>query len=172
MDSLNLILNTVMGIFLLRDDPSMARIYQFLITTCCSMCAEQCGGGLSCLLPFVICNVITVVLQILLNGVIQFLIKGFQDLANPSQWPNSIFGFAFGLYFISVLAALVAQIAGSYIGWQAYKVVRDSGVTQSGGDWGGGQASGGGGAVQAPARESRPASNFQPFTGGGQRLGS
>merc|ERR1719379_1538089 len=82
MSSFNLILNTVVGIFLLNDDEHMGPIYQFMITTCCQSCAEQCRGGMSCLMTFILCNLITVVMDVLLNRTIEQIFKGFDVVAS------------------------------------------------------------------------------------------
>ncbi|CAK0845362.1 unnamed protein product [Prorocentrum cordatum] len=179
---LNLVLNTVIGIFLLRDDPQVVQIYQFLATTCCSWCSEQCGGGMSCLVTFIACNLIMVVFDVLFNHIISFFIDGFKTLTDGAQqWPNQYFGFAFALYMVAKLGAFLAEIVGSWHGYKAYREAQNSGVTSSGGDWGrssGGSALSGGtmplarDQPDAPARESRPAPGFQPFSGGGNRLDS
>eukprot|EP00931_Biecheleriopsis_adriatica_P098226 TRINITY_DN72168_c0_g1_i1.p1 TRINITY_DN72168_c0_g1~~TRINITY_DN72168_c0_g1_i1.p1 ORF type:complete len:243 (+),score=45.50 TRINITY_DN72168_c0_g1_i1:56-730(+) len=169
LNSLNLILNTVIGIWLLKDDPTIARVYDFLARTCCGPCAEQCQGGMNCLMSFIICNVITVVLSVLLDGSIQYVIHSFSIMLNAVDFYDA---FILWLLLASTAGALVAQIVGSVYAWLAYKEVRDSGVTMSGGDW----ASGGTAYPQArdvePARPARPAANFTPFQGGGNRLGS
>jgi ABC-type multidrug transport system fused ATPase/permease subunit len=178
---LNLVINTIVGIFLLRDDPQIAQIYELLAKTCCSWCSEQCGGGMSCLVSFIACNLIMVVFDVLLNNIIGVFIAGFKTLSDGAQqWPNQYYGFAFALYMVAKLGAFVAEILGSWQGYKAYREAQSSGVTGSGGDWG--RSTGTplrGGTMQlareqpdAPARESRPAPEFQPFSGGGNRLGS
>merc|ERR1719203_781290 len=67
INSFNVILNGVFGIFLLKDDPQMERVYTFLVTTICQSCQDQCPTGMQCLLPFVMVNAMTVVLNILLG---------------------------------------------------------------------------------------------------------
>lgn len=182
--SLNVVLNMIIGIFLLKHDPYMGRMHNFLVTTCCRQCEDSCGGGMSCLMTFVLCNTITVVFDLLLNGIIGWIISAIGAVFDPSQWTSSIFGFVLALNVASVIVAYGAQTTGAVQGFLAYRQARDSGVTATPGEWGGG--GGGGGAPfmrgggnsaypaareDAPARESRPAQNFQPFSGGGQRLG-
>eukprot|EP00928_Gymnodinium_smaydae_P073256 TRINITY_DN56495_c0_g1_i2.p1 TRINITY_DN56495_c0_g1~~TRINITY_DN56495_c0_g1_i2.p1 ORF type:complete len:263 (-),score=46.28 TRINITY_DN56495_c0_g1_i2:31-720(-) len=167
--SLNLLLNTVIGIFLLRDDPQIGRIYKFLVTTICQACGDQCGGGMSCLMTFVLCNAITVVMNLLLDNVLGALIAASQTLFTVGLGPYD--ATVVMLLFVSLLVSLVSQILGAWNGWKAYTTVRDSGVTASGGgEWGG---SGGypTAAERGQAREARPAPGFQPFSGGGNRLG-
>lgn len=184
LDSFNLFLNTVVGVFLMRDDPQIGRIYEFLVRTCCGPCAENCGGGMSCLMTFILCNAITVVMQLLFDGAIGTLINGFQLMfSGASMGLGAIPEIAFALWVISFAAALFAQILGCWFGWKAYQQARATGTSAQPGTYGGG---GGGGptgtgwrtsggrnsAANEGSRESRPAAGFAPFTGGGQRLGT
>merc|ERR1719310_1529792 len=66
--SFNLILNVLIGIFLLNDEPAFKPVYQFMMETCFQPCADRCEGGMSCLMTWVLCNCLTVVLDILLNN--------------------------------------------------------------------------------------------------------
>lgn len=174
MASLNLILNGVFGIFLLRDDPLLGRAHHCLSTTVFGACREQCGGGMQCLQPFILVNIVTVVLNLILNPAdLAFVVKQFHVLLEPAAWPNPLWGFAYLLMAVSTLAAYTSQIAGAFIGWQAYKVVRDMGTSSTPRTW----APAGGYPMasegnDAPARESQPAPGFQAFHGGGNRLGS
>ncbi|CAL1156024.1 unnamed protein product [Cladocopium goreaui] len=68
VSSLNLILNALIGVWMLKDDSTIGRIYAFLGRSCCKPCTEQCQGGLTCLMPFIICNLITVLLGLILNN--------------------------------------------------------------------------------------------------------
>mmetsp|Transcript_52273 Transcript_52273/g.118029 ORF Transcript_52273/g.118029 Transcript_52273/m.118029 type:complete len:243 (-) Transcript_52273:89-817(-) len=184
--SVNIVLNAIIGIFLLKHDPLMGRMHNFLVTTCCSSCEDTCGGGMSCLITFALCNTITVVFDLLLNGVIGWIISAIGAVFDPAQWTSPIFGFVLAVNVISVILCYVTQTTGAVQGFLAYRQARDSGVTATPGDWGGGGGGpymGGGfpqqgrapmnaGRDDAPARESRPNQNFQPFSGGGQRLGS
>jgi len=181
-DLINIGLNTVVGVFLLRDDPDMARIYHCLMTTVCSVCGEQCGSGgaMSCLMPFMIMNALTVVIALLLNNAIPDIISGLKTLFSPQLWQSSYWGFGFMLFFVSYVAVLVAETVGTVFAYKVYKQARDdfSGVQASGGgSWG----QGGPGQQARMMRrnddeESRPAapapSRFQPFGGSGQTLGS
>ncbi|CAE7416365.1 Cdc40 [Symbiodinium natans] len=170
LSSLNLILNTFIGIWLLKDDALIGKIFDFLARTCCGTCAEQCQGGMTCLMPFIICNILTVVLQIILSAAIQLIIRDFNKMLNAVTFYDA---FRLWLLVVTTVGALVAQIVGSIYGYLAYREVRDSGVTMTGGDW----SSGGTAYPQAREsrdempRDSRPAANFQAFQGSGQRLG-
>lgn len=183
LDSLNLFLNTVVGVFLMRDDPQIGRIYKFLSSTCCGPCAENCGGGMSCLMSFIICNAITIAMQILLDNAIGILLGGLRAIfTNGNMGIGMIQELAFAFWVIFFVAAFVAQVLGAWFGWKAYSQARAGGTSSREGTWGGGNSggptganwrSGGAAAREAPsAREGRPASGFHPFTGGGQRLGT
>lgn len=195
VSSFNLILNTVVGIFLLSDDEHLGPVYKFMITTCCSSCSEQCRGGMSCLMTFVLCNLITVVMEVLLNRTIEMILKGFEVVFTYGV-NTSTTKAAFLLYLISVTLAFVAQSIGSWHGWKAHQEAQAIGTTvvpgtwnaaqpASGGgggwnDWGGGQlGSGGGGQANQVEMQDRPAQGgqagpaapFQAFSGQGNRLG-
>merc|ERR1719436_63440 len=73
--SLNLMLNCVVGIFLLNEDEHLKQAYDFMVRTCFSPCHDQCNGGMSCLVTFAICCCITVFLDVLLYGAINNIIK-------------------------------------------------------------------------------------------------
>jgi len=178
MDSINLILNTVVGIFLLNDDPFFNKIYAFFLRTCCQGCADQCGGGMSCLMSFIICNLFTILMQVFLpspaEGTIGQLIAEFKMIFEGES-SGPIAGLGLALFAVGTLAAFLGQILGCWFGWKAYQAARDRGVTGQGGDW---ERSGGGAPInpraqdQQQAREARPAAGFLPFQGGGTRLGS
>ncbi|CAJ1401349.1 unnamed protein product, partial [Effrenium voratum] len=167
ISSLNLFLNTLIGIWLLKDDALIGRTYNFLGRTCCGPCTEQCQGGLTCLMPFILCNLLTVTLSLILNNDIGMMIALFKNMQNAVTFYDA---FVYLLWLVSALGAILAQVLGSIYGYLAYREIRDSGVTSSGGDWGGGYPQ-----AREEAREARPAapaSNFQAFAGSGQRLGS
>mmetsp|Transcript_8265 Transcript_8265/g.24374 ORF Transcript_8265/g.24374 Transcript_8265/m.24374 type:complete len:250 (-) Transcript_8265:41-790(-) len=192
--SLNLILLCVVGIFLLNEDEHLKVLYNFMQTTCCHFfadhppCQDQCRGGMSCLLSFVICCAMTVFLDIVLGGVIQVIYSGFEMFL---QGRHRIIAM---VYVLSTASALVSQIVGAWYGWKAYKEARDIGTSvvpgswadeqaQAGGGggnaapasssmWGGGWAGGGGaGAAASGGGSQPPPGGFQAFSGSGNRLG-
>lgn len=185
MTSMNLLLNTVIGIFLLRDDRDIGRIHQLLINSCCSTCHEQCDGSLRCLMPFVICLVVTVLLD-LLQGEVVFVC---QLLADPKLWAASAsaHNMLIIVWAISAPTAFVSQTLGAFFGWQAFKELRgaDPGAALGGnlggyapppfrpaGDAVGVRPSDGLAAVGSQALRGAPAQHtFKPFSGQGQRLG-
>eukprot|EP00443_Scrippsiella_acuminata_P132550 CAMPEP_0115763968 /NCGR_PEP_ID=MMETSP0272-20121206/101821_1 /TAXON_ID=71861 /ORGANISM="Scrippsiella trochoidea, Strain CCMP3099" /LENGTH=144 /DNA_ID=CAMNT_0003209747 /DNA_START=268 /DNA_END=698 /DNA_ORIENTATION=+ len=138
---------------MLRDDPQIGRMYHCLITTICQSCSDQCGGGTQCLMTYIISNVITLVINLLSGGDISYVFHYFGTFTEPRAWDSPLYGFYFFLLAVCIIGVYTSQICGSWFGYQAYKEVRDSGVTQSGGAW----ASGGGGPVGGypTARESR-----------------
>lgn len=174
LNSLNMILSTVSGIFLLRDDPLIGRIYAFLARTCCQMCTQQCAGGMSCLMNFVMVTAICILMD-LIAGNFGVIWTGFTILFDPSSWPTGFGAFVFLISFPSMVVAEASQFLGCYFGYQAYKQAVTLGLGQSGGDWGGGAASAGtsfrSGDANQPSAPPAP-SQFQAFAGGGQRLGS
>lgn len=193
--SFNLILNTVVGIFLLNEDEHLGPIYGFMLTTCCQPCQEQCRGGMSCLMTFVLCNLITVVLDVLLSNTITKILKGVEALfyPQPDSPTDAVSKVAFVLYLMSVIIALVAQAIGCWQGWKAHQQAQQDGhhVVPGESDWG--QPSGGGGGwnnwgggrvgedrgrpAQAEMQETpapgagRASAGFQAFSGQGNRLG-
>lgn len=180
VNSFNLILNTIVGIFLLRDDPLIGRVHQFLARTCCQTCDQSCGGGMNCLMTFALCNAITALMDLLLNNMIGFTIEGVRTILNPSEWPAGIYGFELSIFILATIAGYAAQTVAAVYGFLAYRRAQALGTTATpgSGSWGGG---GYGGGAQypparedpgaAPQREARPGPNFQPFGGSGQRLG-
>lgn len=190
--SFNLILNTVVGIFLLYDDEHLGPLYRFMMQTCCQPCADQCRGGMSCLMAFVLCNLITVVMDVLLNGYVQMIIHGFDMLLEHDSAGSTSNRIAFALYLLSVTGALVSQAIGTWQGWKAYQEAQTMGVSVVAGDEGwrapGAGANGGGGGnfwsggrggrqrdqeMEEPPRQqgARPAQGFTAFSGAGHRLG-
>lgn len=182
---LNLGLNTLMGIFLLRDDHSIGKIYQFLMNNCFQSCGQMCTGGMGCLVPFVLCNFITVVLDLLLGPTLIIVIKEVPLLLHPAEWASPVAWLENLAFTLSAFSALAAQGAAAYFGWQAYKVAASSFLGPDvpymplgpGQQLGGGQppapsrSGGGGGYVPPTVRQAPAAQPFQPFSGQGQRLG-
>lgn len=185
---LNLGLNTLLGIFLLRDDASLGKIYTFLMTHCFQSCGPACTGGMGCLFPFVLCNLITVVLDVLLGPTLIILFKEVPLLTKPDQWTSLLEWLVNLVFTVASASALVAQACAAYFGWQAYKVATASmlGSDQPYMPLGGGQQLGGGGGAPAaqggfrppggsyrppPHRQAPTQQDFKPFSGQGQRLG-
>jgi len=177
----NMLINAIFGIWLLKDDPGIGRVYESLATTCCSMCAEQCPGGMGCLVPFGLTCLVSVVFDTLLNNAIGMIIASVRLIFDPETWDNTLLGTLTSLYLISTIAAYVSQLGAVIFTWLAYRAARDmapNGMT--GGDW---QDSGGMGGGQVyrqgtqDAREVRPSAPpapaaFQAFSGSGRTLGS
>jgi len=173
LDFLVLFLNCVAAIWLLSDDADVGKLYECLVRTFCSGCADQCRGGLQCLLPLVIINVIAFIVQ-LLNGDLNRSFQAFNLVFGAQQMTLSVI--IFFLYGLSTLTIFIVEIGNTVVGCQAYSQAQraTSGVTAQDGTWG--QS----GNVRfardrrddAPAREAQPAAGFEPFQGGGNRLGS
>eukprot|EP00930_Biecheleria_cincta_P075013 TRINITY_DN62210_c0_g1_i1.p1 TRINITY_DN62210_c0_g1~~TRINITY_DN62210_c0_g1_i1.p1 ORF type:complete len:316 (-),score=31.13 TRINITY_DN62210_c0_g1_i1:111-1058(-) len=54
-----LLVDIVVGIFLLNHDDDFKPAYSFMMETCFSACADQCRGGMSCLSNFVLINLVS-----------------------------------------------------------------------------------------------------------------
>lgn len=176
--SLSFIMNLLCGIFLLKDDPSpffnLQQVYQCLVGTCCAMCAE-CGSGMTCLQPYMMVSFLNAFLTLLLPGGTISIV----NYVNSRKDANLIAGY---ICIASTILIIVVQVAGGYIAYTAYKIARDMGPGEpmGGGQWSQGGGGGGGFAPYTPQsnpqrqearQEARPAANFTPFAGGGQRLG-
>eukprot|EP00747_Dinoflagellata_sp_TGD_P040607 gnl/TRDRNA2_/TRDRNA2_140973_c0_seq1.p1 gnl/TRDRNA2_/TRDRNA2_140973_c0~~gnl/TRDRNA2_/TRDRNA2_140973_c0_seq1.p1 ORF type:complete len:257 (-),score=33.23 gnl/TRDRNA2_/TRDRNA2_140973_c0_seq1:3-773(-) len=194
IDSLNIILNSVVGIYLLKDDPHclLGGAYRCLTTTICQLCNEQmCPGGMTCLLPFMIMNLITVALDILLNQVVQNMIADTKLVIQREYWTDLnkllLKSIPFVIYAVSTFFSYLGQLVGAWHAWKAHQQAQALGIfaAAGGGDWADDDAAGGsggyaGGNAQAVPAE-RPAAggpvrppaqqNFVPFGGTGQRLG-
>lgn len=131
-ESLNLILNTIIGCFLLNEDPTLGKVYQLFMQTCLQSCQESCQGGMNCLLPFILCNVITAVMDIILSGVVGNIISLFSQLTTLP--PDTAVGAV--IFLVASVCALTAQIVGAVYGYLAYRAAKDLGVTVTRGFWG------------------------------------
>merc|ERR1712216_975009 len=80
VNSLSLIMDLFLGVWVLKDDPSLAGVYHFFAVTCCNICATQCPGGLGCLLPFMVYNIVNILVAILIDGVIRDVVITAQQM--------------------------------------------------------------------------------------------
>eukprot|EP00747_Dinoflagellata_sp_TGD_P021276 gnl/TRDRNA2_/TRDRNA2_128396_c0_seq2.p1 gnl/TRDRNA2_/TRDRNA2_128396_c0~~gnl/TRDRNA2_/TRDRNA2_128396_c0_seq2.p1 ORF type:complete len:139 (+),score=16.41 gnl/TRDRNA2_/TRDRNA2_128396_c0_seq2:111-527(+) len=87
MALLNIFLNVVMGTFLLKNDPHLEGFYKCLAQTICQTCAEQGMGGLSCLMPFIVCTA--------LNCVFDFIYVVYQHANSLVHAPRKPCGNSF-----------------------------------------------------------------------------
>lgn len=180
MSSMYLVINSLMGIFLLRDDPQFTRIYNYLATNCFGACAQQCGGGMQCLTPFALTNFATAIMDVLggpvynvvfySNGGIPVDPKVFAELDDTTK---AVFQVNVTLWIVSILLAFVAETGCAYIGYQVYKEIAPGG----GGDYmplGGGPTAGGGGFGDPASRRGMPGPTpygAQTGSGGGRAVG-
>jgi len=180
--SFSLIFNTLVGIFLLKDDPQIGRIYQLLATTCCQICAQNCQGGMSCLMSFVICSLITIVMDFFFGNTLGVVRLCLARMATAEV--NLVYTIGGWLVILAAVGAFLAQGIGAFQGFKAYREAQDFGTSSQAGEWSGGggggagSAFGGGGSGGYPAASEAAGSSrratgpaFQPFSGGGQRLG-
>jgi len=182
-DAINILLNTLVGIWLFRHDDLIGQIHEFLARTCCQPCGEQCPGGMNCLMTFCYCNAITLVLAVLLNG---SQLAG--EISNMLKAPRTgdPRAIILGLYCFSCVLGFVAQLAGAIFAYLTYKELPNGGVSVTPGDsdWqpyrvggdrmrqtGSGGSTGSGRSPSFnPGRASAPPQ--QLFEGSGHRLGS
>jgi len=188
-NSLNAILNMIIGIFLLKDDPLVAPAHRCITRTCCSGCEDQCQGGMSCLCTWFFCCMITAVFGLLpVDGSdLMTVIVGFRLILNPhlaedTKWwlpvRSAVWFAMLALFTLATTVGLLAQIIG---GWQGMKGFQEVQMLEpQGGNWsmgrggldglGGGPATAGGmppsGGPPQGFREPPPSS-----AGGGQAVG-
>lgn len=171
--SINIALTAIIGIFLLNDDLHFKPVYDFMMQTCCQGCADQCQGGLTCLMAWGITNAINVFCDIFLSDQITHILKGFPSVFSPDNNRGATFTAAMFLLLCSYTASLIAQTVGAFQAWRVQQEVRglSEGFAGTPGNWSQEQnepqanASSGWGLSMAPAQ------NFQVFSGGGHRLG-
>merc|ERR1719253_731262 len=99
---------------------------------------------MSCLMTFILCNLITVVMDVLLNRTIEMILNGFQEVFSTGG-PTTTTKMAFFLYFTSVTASFTAQAIGCWQGWKAHQEARANGTEVVPGSWGAPDAGAGGG---------------------------
>eukprot|EP00403_Amphidinium_massartii_P009234 CAMPEP_0178410302 /NCGR_PEP_ID=MMETSP0689_2-20121128/20909_1 /TAXON_ID=160604 /ORGANISM="Amphidinium massartii, Strain CS-259" /LENGTH=225 /DNA_ID=CAMNT_0020031473 /DNA_START=88 /DNA_END=766 /DNA_ORIENTATION=+ len=132
---LSCFLNCVFGIWLLADDPKVGQLHQCLVRVFCQGCADQCRGGLQCLLPFCLVNVIAFVVQ-LIGGDFAACFRAFSNVFSAAQ--VQLAQMVILLNGVSYLAVFVAEIGNAVLGCQAYSAAQQiaSGVTAQDGTWG------------------------------------
>eukprot|EP00930_Biecheleria_cincta_P005854 TRINITY_DN106806_c0_g1_i1.p1 TRINITY_DN106806_c0_g1~~TRINITY_DN106806_c0_g1_i1.p1 ORF type:complete len:244 (-),score=20.92 TRINITY_DN106806_c0_g1_i1:233-889(-) len=124
LSGMNLLVNILLGIWLLRSDPTIKRIYDFLAQTCCSICTQdQFPKDLQCLVPFAFCNAITVVLAVL-QGAIQadwmiFRLASAVDVFDA---------FPLWLMLICTAGALISQTVGAIYAYFVWKECQNTGA--------------------------------------------
>jgi hypothetical protein len=198
---LNLAISVALGIFLLRDDPTLGKVHKCLVDTLCKACDENCGSQLRCLMPYTIYNLVTLFMDLLMQGIgfqmLSYCITGGVLPTGDGQtivWP-SIFDLqgliaqpltwlARMMFVISIPSSLLGEIGASYFGWKAMKQLRDEGEPAAPGGMPG--LGGGYQPLASQPRQPQPPFNagrsnsqappqqhtFQAFQGAGQRLGS
>lgn len=169
-NSSSIIISSLMGIWLLKDDPSMSQAYHFLVVTCCQLCGEQCPGGLNCLLPFVVYNTINVVFAILIDGVLRQVVIEGEELKEERATFVTIL---LWIFIVCLAGSCIAQVFAAVFGWQAYK---QASQLAGHGDFGGNATGTELIHIRRPnsqteAREAPPAAGFAAFSGQGHRLG-
>jgi len=130
--SLNMLLNIVVGIFLFNDDADFKPIYDFMLSTCCQGCHDQCPYGTGCLMTFVLVNAIDLLFTFLylyrFNMELQIILDP-SAARSDSQYVGAF------LYIVSQLITSIAQIVIVYQGWRAHQEILQSGVSTMLGDF-------------------------------------
>lgn len=173
--SLQEVLLLFIGIWLLKHDQHFRPIHEFLATTCCGLCSQNCQSGAGCLLPFSVISGTQVFFTVLFEFLLvdsrtfegTFIQKYRQLVAQDAMLAN----IGFYLFWGSKVMYVLMQILGCFMGYKGYKlftVLMDLGdipMPARGGGLGGGPMGGfggaggglGGGGTGGPGR----------FTGGG-----
>lgn len=188
LNSMNLTINILVGIFLLRDNPTFANIHQCLMTTVFQMCNQDqgCPGSMACLLPFVVTNFLTVAMDVLFPSKLFDLVTAGQgQLFDKQAWGNDPGSqFKHLLFTMAFYVALVSQLCAAVWGWKAYQQATEAqgGITSTPGTWGRDRPGGDGDRLggynppayrpAAPSGGSSRSPGWQPFSGTGQTLGT
>mmetsp|Transcript_14592 Transcript_14592/g.28735 ORF Transcript_14592/g.28735 Transcript_14592/m.28735 type:complete len:228 (+) Transcript_14592:53-736(+) len=169
--SLNLIFLCLTGIFLMNEDEHLKPAYNFMMTTCCHGCQEQCQGGMSCLMWFGVMCFFTLVMEVLAGEFTSIYRQSTAILTGKTNNPLLV------IHVLSVVISVIARGVGSWCCWKAYGEARQIQVGMEGGGWaedgrqqpysGAGSAWGGG----APPEEGQQLQGFNAFQGSGNRLG-
>eukprot|EP00930_Biecheleria_cincta_P042730 TRINITY_DN29402_c0_g2_i1.p1 TRINITY_DN29402_c0_g2~~TRINITY_DN29402_c0_g2_i1.p1 ORF type:complete len:257 (+),score=39.47 TRINITY_DN29402_c0_g2_i1:85-855(+) len=194
INSLDVVIIIITGIFLLKDDLMISQWHQCLVRTFCATCADQCQGGVPCLCSwFFICFLNVIMALIPSSGSqISIIIAGIHLVLNDSAPDKMSWGFPvrsmpwyilFFTFFASEVILLLAQLIGGWHGYKAFQEVMRRMAEESGGT--GADPGVGGGfqgadgdpsmfrqGVAAPPQQRQQPPSFTPFQGGGQRLGS
>lgn len=157
---MNLLLNIMIAIWLMKDDPTIKKAYDFLTTHCCQACGQQCPGSMSCLMLFGIINFITVVMAVIRNlepqsevGLWWITLQGIGSYLDTSKFKfdQQLTVLLFLIYTTAYITLHVAMAIGTVYSYQAYKIALELGLAQDpmlatgpmggggpfgGGDWG------------------------------------
>lgn len=135
----NLLLNVMIGIWLLKDDITIKKTYDFLTARCCYQCGQGCPGGMSCLLVYGIINFVEVVVSILrclekwsevwcvstfVAGLSDFI--GSEDLASTEK----LMMLLFFLYNVAYIVMHIAMVVTTIYTYQAFKMAMELGLGQ------------------------------------------
>merc|ERR1711920_839403 len=152
----NIFFCIAMGVFMLKEDQHMQKFYKCLSTYPFRTCAERGMGGLSCLLPFLACDAMNLVFDLLMKS--RFV--------------------AFNAYGVSLAGTMLAEGIAAYHAWQVLKVCQEGqdilDLEMDGGG-SGNYIQTGDGSARAPvlnqsAGGRNGGTNFAMFSGPGHRL--
>lgn len=201
INSLNLVIIIITGIFLLKDDEQISHWHKCLVRTFCAGCEEQCQGGLTCLCSWYFICFLNVILALIPSSgsQISIIIDGMHQVLNDSTPDKMSWGFPvrsmpwyilFFTFFASEVILLLAQLIGGWHGYKAFQEFMRRLHELAEGSEGTGGAPGVGGGFQgapmsgqegaAPQSERPPMQQQQPppqpswqlYQGTGNTLGS
>jgi len=116
--SLNLIVLSLTGIFLMNTDQHLGPAYKFMMATCCQGCQEQCQGGMSCLMPFGALCFITLVMDVLVGHLHNVFKLSSGMLSSHINNPLPV------IHVLSAVISVVARFVGSLVCWRTYGEAR------------------------------------------------
>jgi len=122
------LLNAFVSVWLLKDDALFGLIHRLLDRACFQLCSEQCQGGMSCLLVFVVCNLLTILSKVMPPYSIIILIAYFPEhldslrrAAEHSRFNVDKVLLVHTLIVGSLVGSCIAQAIAAWLGWRAYK---------------------------------------------------
>lgn len=182
LPSLNTFVVIVLGVFLLRDDPLIGRLYTCFLKTCCYACADHCNSGTVCLLPYAAFSTMATLWDLIVGKV---PVTAHKLLVQAESFAN-VDGVARIVFVFAMVSVLVVQAASSWFAWRAYRLLRDMDDIDStmgaGVDRMSARPRSAGSAVstiqmqevggrRSSSQQSGDRSSFQPFSGTGHKLG-
>jgi len=182
LPDVNLLINVMIAIWLMKDDQTIKKTYDFLTARCCFHCGQNCPGSMACLLLFGIMNLIQVLMAVMHS------VSAFSEV----WW---VFTYAVGLpkiietdevssldklimlmslmYNAVYVVMHIAMIIATVYAYQAYKMALELGLSQDpmmfGGPGGDGPLLGGpANRFSPPTQPSRPPQGGQGARGAPQ----
>mmetsp|Transcript_17734 Transcript_17734/g.41125 ORF Transcript_17734/g.41125 Transcript_17734/m.41125 type:complete len:217 (-) Transcript_17734:8-658(-) len=154
------------GVFVLREDDTLLPCYRCLMSSPIGSCAGPSGGGLACVMPFLVASSLSCMLNVLFNMVF----ASMSGACGPSLIIVCVFQFL-SAYFASKLHTLISA-ASLTAGEDGQPLTQPLSMLRGmQGPAGGMTPPQGGSAAHGHGPEQGSARNFHAFQGSGQRLG-